>query len=220
MKRLANALLSTALLSPSLAVSAASGVTHSTPPSACGEGKLRVLLIAPAWPWGFGAYQSQLSTLGAALVDLGHAVVWNAAFRPGVLPDPDRVYTFSEASLLAAGGDGRLPTESAPSAATDARSSRFGFIDVPLPEAYWGRGNGVLVSAVDAAARRHAIDAVVLLLDANLASRHISPCLLVSPSLHLLPSLPISPLSPSRQCRGYLVGRANVSWLRRAVNRC
>ena len=180
-------LLFTALLSPSLAVAAVSGVAPSNPPSACvdgGDGKLRVLLIAPAWPWGFGAYQSQLSTLGKALVDLGHAVVWNAAFRPGVLPDPDRVYTFSEASLLAAGGDGRLPTESAPSAATDARSSRFGFIDVPLPEAYWGRGNGVLVSAVDAAARRHAIDAVVLLLDANLASRDISPHLLVSPSLH------------------------------------
>lgn len=131
-------------------------------PSGAEDGPMRLLLIAPSWPWVFGPYQNQQAQLGEGLTAIGHEVFWNAAFRPGL--EPYRLYTALEASAASAtaGGEARVVDEAI------ERASKFTYITVPLPAAYQNRGRGVLVSAVNAAARFHKIDAVICLMDVSL----------------------------------------------------
>ena len=103
-------------------------------------GQVRVLLLAPGYPWQFGAYQNQQALLGVELVNRGFDVYWNSAFRQ--LGGATGVHT-PEGTIHADELPNKPPM---PQGKQLERANLFSFIGVPLPPAYQTLGRGIHLS--------------------------------------------------------------------------
>lgn len=126
------------LLSLSLSFHGVSGTRKAKKPHLDKQlGQVRVLLLAPGYPWQFGAYQNQQALLGVELLRRGFDVYWNSAFRQ--LGGSTKAYTSPLDVIKADDTTHKPPT---PKGKQLKRAKLFTYIGVPLPPAYQSLGRG------------------------------------------------------------------------------
>jgi len=109
----------------------------------------RVLLVGPGLPWSYGPYQQQLGFLATGLAARGHALYW---FPAGLRHAPGRPHLGPSEAARATGA-----TE--PDALDELRFAAVRFVGSDGPD--WH------ASSLNEVARRHGIDAVVVLKDVD-----------------------------------------------------
>ena len=162
----------------SIAVAVAVAVAFATTARAWGRGKggrapekapreetiesvpHRVCFVAASVPWAFGAYQAQALGLSRAFADRGHSTAWLPRVPDARLPSGER--TLDEALEKFAPGVRR------PTVSERAAAMHLTFLGVPDVETPAGPGInalGLTMSQLGEVAKRHRVDAFVLLMD-------------------------------------------------------
>lgn len=120
----------------------------------------RVCFIAASVPWAFGAYQAQALGLSRAFADRGHSTTWLPRIPDVRLPSGER--TLDEAL------EKLKPSVRRPTASERAVLTHLTFLGIPDVETPAGHGInelGLTMSQLGEVAKRHRVDAFVLLMD-------------------------------------------------------